>query len=115
MFEIFASTPENLNLADMGAFARRVEAMGYDGLFVSDAIHDGLLLACQALSATSKLKVGTSVLIADERGKFDMPALLRQFPDAQPVIAMITASELLHGVERAQAAERRSRRQQHVE
>ena len=43
MFEIFASTPENLNLAEIGPFAQRVEAMGYDGLFVSDAIHDGLL------------------------------------------------------------------------
>ncbi|ENO94132.1 oxidoreductase [Thauera sp. 28] len=72
MFEIFASTPENLNLADMGAFARRVEAMGYDGLFVSDAIHDGLLLACQALSATSKLKVGTSVLIVFPRSPMNV-------------------------------------------
>lgn len=72
MFEIFASTPENLNLVDMGAFARRVEAMGYDGLFVSDAIHDGLLLACQALSATSKLKVGTSVLIVFPRSPMNV-------------------------------------------
>lgn len=72
MFEIFASTPENLNLADMGAFARRVEAMGYDGLFVSDAVHDGLLLACQALSATSKLKVGTSVLIVFPRSPMNV-------------------------------------------
>ncbi|MFT3759254.1 TIGR03617 family F420-dependent LLM class oxidoreductase [Thauera sp.] len=72
MFEIFASTPENLNLADMGAFARRVEAMGYDGLFVSDAIHDGLLLACQALSATSRLKVGTSVLIVFPRSPMNV-------------------------------------------
>lgn len=72
MFEIFASTPENLNLADMGAFARRVEAMGYDGLFMSDAIHDGLLLACQALSATSKLKVGTSVLIVFPRSPMNV-------------------------------------------
>ncbi|WP_068636457.1 TIGR03617 family F420-dependent LLM class oxidoreductase [Thauera butanivorans] len=72
MFEIFASTPENLNLADMGAFARRVEAMGYDGLFVSDAIHDGLLLACQALSATTRLKVGTSVLIVFPRSPMNV-------------------------------------------
>ena len=72
MFEIFASTPENLNLADMGTFARRVEAMGYDGLFVSDAIHDGLLLACQALSATTRLKVGTSVLIVFPRSPMNV-------------------------------------------
>ena len=72
MLEIFASTPENMNLADIGPFAQRVEAMGYDGLFVSDAIHDGLLLACQALSATTKLKVGTSVLIVFPRSPMNV-------------------------------------------
>jgi predicted nucleic acid-binding protein len=61
------------------------------------------------------LILDTSILIADERGKFDMPGLLRQFPSPQPVIAAITASELLHGVERAQDPARRARRQQHVE
>ena len=64
MLEIFASTPENMGLGEVGDFARRVEAMGYDGLFVSDAVHDGLLLAGQALASTSTIKVGTSVLIA---------------------------------------------------
>lgn len=72
MFEIFASTPENLNLAEIGPFAQRVEAMGYDGLFVSDAIHDGLLLACQALSATTRLKVGTSVLVVFPRSPMNV-------------------------------------------
>ena len=61
------------------------------------------------------LILDTSILIADERGKFDMPAFLRQFQTPQPVIAAITASELLHGVERAQDPVRRARRQQHVE
>jgi hypothetical protein len=50
----------------------------------------------------------TSLLIADERGKFDMPGFLQQFPTAQPMITAITASELLHGVERAQDAGRSS-------
>jgi len=57
----------------------------------------------------------TSILIADERGKFEMAAFLRQFKDIQPIIAAITASELLHGVERAQDSDRKLRRQQHVE
>ena len=57
------------------------------------------------------LILDTSILIADERGKFDMPGFLRQFPSPQPSIAAITASELLHGVERAQDAARRARRQ----
>jgi len=50
------------------------------------------------------LILDSSLLIADERGKFDMPGFLRQFSGLQPMIAAITASELLHGVERAQDA-----------
>lgn len=44
-----------------------------------------------------------------------MAGFLQQFARQQPAIAAITASELLHGVERAQDIARRSRRQQHVE
>lgn len=61
------------------------------------------------------LILDSSLLIADERGKFDMAGFLRQFPSVQPVIAAITASELLHGVERAQDTARKARRQRHVE
>jgi predicted nucleic acid-binding protein len=61
------------------------------------------------------LILDTSILIADERGRFDMPGFLRRFPSPQPIIAAITASELLHGVERAQDPARRARRHQHVE
>jgi predicted nucleic acid-binding protein len=61
------------------------------------------------------LILDSSLLIAEERGKFDMPGFLRQFSSAQPVIAAITASELLHGVERAPDAGRKARRQRHVE
>ena len=61
------------------------------------------------------LILDSSLLIADERGKFDMSGFLRPFSTIQPVIAAITASELLHGVERAQDPARKARRQQHVE
>lgn len=61
------------------------------------------------------LMLDTSVLIADERGKFDMPNFLRQFPAAPPVIAAITASELLHGVERADDPIRKTNRRVRVE
>jgi tRNA(fMet)-specific endonuclease VapC len=57
----------------------------------------------------------TSVLIADERGRFDMPCLLSRFPAIQPIIAAITASELLHGAERAGDAARKVWRQRHVD
>lgn len=61
------------------------------------------------------LILDSSLLIADERGRFDMRGFLRQFSGVQPMIAAITASELLHGVERAQDGARKSRRQRHVE
>ena len=61
------------------------------------------------------LILDTSILFADERGKFDMPGFLARFASPQPLIAGITGSELLHGAGRAQDAVRRVRRQQHVE
>lgn len=70
--EIFAPTPEGLGLEAIGAFAQRVEALGYDGLFVADAIHDGLLLACQALAATTRITVATSVLVAFPRSPMNV-------------------------------------------
>jgi tRNA(fMet)-specific endonuclease VapC len=61
------------------------------------------------------LILDTSVLIADERGKLDLPRFLAHLASPRPLIAAITASELLHGVERAQDPARRARRHQHVE
>ena len=64
MFKVYATTPESMGPWDIGAHAARAEAMGFDGLQVPDAIHDGLLLAALALQATRRLRVGTSVLVA---------------------------------------------------
>jgi probable F420-dependent oxidoreductase len=67
MFEVYATTPERMSPADIGEHARRAEAMGYDGLHVPDAVHDGLLLANNALMVTTSLQVGTGVLLAFPR------------------------------------------------
>lgn len=67
MFKVFAATPEDMGPGEIGAHAARAEAMGFDGLQVPDAIHDGLLLAAMALNATDKLIVGTGVLVAFAR------------------------------------------------
>jgi probable F420-dependent oxidoreductase len=72
MLEVFANTPENMGPEAIAAFAKRVEALGYRGLNVPDAVHDGLLLACQALAATSHLKVATSVLVAFPRSPMNV-------------------------------------------
>ena len=34
-----------------------LEAMGYDGLFVPEAVHDGFLTSMAALSATRRIRV----------------------------------------------------------
>ncbi len=44
-----------------------MEALGYDGLFVPDAVHDGLLVAHAALAATERIRVATSVLVVFPR------------------------------------------------
>lgn len=67
MPEVYASTPETMAPGQIAAHARRAEAMGYDGLQVPDAIHDGLLLAAMSLQATTRLKVCTGVLVAFPR------------------------------------------------
>ncbi|CAA0125245.1 putative protein [Halioglobus japonicus] len=67
MFQVFASTPEDMGPGQIGAHAARAQAMGFDGLQVPDAIHDGLLLAAMALNATTTLIVGTAVLVAFPR------------------------------------------------
>lgn len=67
MFQVFAATPEDMGPGEIGAHAARAEAMGFDGLQVPDAIHDGLLLAAMALAATERLIVGTAVLVAFPR------------------------------------------------
>lgn len=67
MFQVFAATPEDMGPDEIGNYAARAEAMGFDGLQVPDAVHDGLLLSAMALAATSKLIVGTGVLVAFPR------------------------------------------------
>lgn len=61
------------------------------------------------------LILDTSVIIADERGRFSLAALFRARAGVEFFISSITASELLHGVERANTAERREKRSAYVE
>jgi tRNA(fMet)-specific endonuclease VapC len=59
--------------------------------------------------------IDSSVLIAHERSKVDLEALLRDMGDEPVAIAAITASELLHGVHRATTVAHRQRREAFVE
>lgn len=57
----------------------------------------------------------TAALIAAERGTFDMGGFLAHLADEPVALAAISASELLHGVERARAAAPRAARGRFVE
>jgi tRNA(fMet)-specific endonuclease VapC len=59
--------------------------------------------------------IDSSVLIAAERRKLDLRSKLSERPEEDFAIAAITASELLHGVHRADTPERRTRREAIVE
>ncbi|CAH0992454.1 hypothetical protein SIN8267_02576 [Sinobacterium norvegicum] len=72
MFRVYATTPEDMSPSDIGAFAQRVEAMGYDGLQVPDAIHDGFLLAALALNATRRIRVCIGVLVIFPRSPMNV-------------------------------------------
>jgi probable F420-dependent oxidoreductase len=62
--QVVASLSPETPLADVGAFAVRVEAIGYDALHVPETVHDPFVCAALALAATSTLTVRTSVALA---------------------------------------------------
>jgi probable F420-dependent oxidoreductase len=64
---VYASMDQRMGLGEVEAHARRVEELGYDGLCVPDAVHDGLLLCHAVLRATTKLRARTSVLVSFPR------------------------------------------------
>ena len=65
--QVFATMSERMSATEAVDHARRVEAMGYDGLLVPEAVHDGFLTSMAALTATERLKVTTSVLVVFPR------------------------------------------------
>ena len=70
--EVWAPMDQRMTLAQVSDHARRAEALGYHGLNVPDAVHDGLLLAQAALAATERLRVATSVLVAFPRSPMNV-------------------------------------------
>ena len=61
------------------------------------------------------LILDTSVIIAAERDEFDLNGLLETYGEEPVRIAALTASELLHGWERAPLGRRREKRKRFVE
>jgi probable F420-dependent oxidoreductase len=67
VFRVYATMDQRMPLSHVADHARRAEALGYDGLNVPEAVHDGLLAAGAALAATTRLHVATSVIVAFPR------------------------------------------------
>lgn len=59
--------------------------------------------------------IDSSIFVAIERSGEAPAAVLERFGDQEVALAAITASELLHGVHRADGAVRRGRRERFVE
>ena len=72
MFRVYATMDQRTPLSGVASHARRAEALGYDGLNVPEAVHDGLLAAAAALQATTRLRVATSVLVAFPRSPMSL-------------------------------------------
>lgn len=62
-----AGMSDRLALGETAAYARRVEALGYDVLHVPETVHDSLAVALIALEHTERLRVRTSVTLAFPR------------------------------------------------
>jgi probable F420-dependent oxidoreductase len=55
------------DLQTVAEYARRAEAMGYDCLWTSETQHDPFLVLAVAATATSRIKLGTSIAVAFAR------------------------------------------------
>jgi probable F420-dependent oxidoreductase len=64
---VYAGMDPRLTFPEIMAHARRVEALGYDGIHVAETIHDSLAVALLVAEHTSRLTVRTSVTLAFTR------------------------------------------------
>jgi probable F420-dependent oxidoreductase len=65
--KVYAGMDPRLPLDEIIGHARRVEALGYDGLHVAETVHDALAVALLALEHTERLLIRTSVALAFTR------------------------------------------------
>jgi probable F420-dependent oxidoreductase len=68
--KVWAGVDLHMPLAEVPAFARRVEALGFDGISVADAVHDGPLTAAAVIGATSRVAVRSSGFVAFARSPY---------------------------------------------
>jgi len=66
--KVYAAMDPRLPLADVVVYARRVEAMGFDGLHVPETVHDSLAVSLLVAEHTERIIIRTSVALAFVRG-----------------------------------------------
>ena len=64
---VVSGMSDRLPLSEVGDYARRVEALGFDILHVPETVHDSMSVALLALMATTRLRVQTSLTLAFPR------------------------------------------------
>jgi probable F420-dependent oxidoreductase len=62
--QVFARIDASCALADVAQATRRIEALGYDGVQVSETVHDPFVVAAFCIANSSRLVVRTSVALA---------------------------------------------------
>lgn len=62
--KVYAGMNPRLPLRDVGAYARRIETLGYDGIHVAETVHDAFSVALLAAEHTQRITVRTSVALA---------------------------------------------------
>jgi probable F420-dependent oxidoreductase len=65
--KVYAGMDPRLSLGDIITHAKRVEALGYDGLHVAETVHDALAVSLLAAEHTSRITIRTSVALAFTR------------------------------------------------
>jgi len=109
--EILPARPPKFSGADLVDLLRTLPKPDEDYL----AIVEELLEAAGRERTPMATLIDSSVLIAAERGHLELDDLIARYAEADVAISAITASELLHGVQRAKTAAQRHRRQAFVE
>ena len=62
--KVYAGMDPRLGLPDIVDYARRVEAMGFDGLHVAETVHDSLAVSVLVAEHTERITIRTSVALA---------------------------------------------------
>ena len=65
--EMIASAPARMGLREIGAWAARMERIGFDVIHIAETIHDPFTIAAMALTHTTRVTVRTSLALAFPR------------------------------------------------